>query len=166
MLPKITPLSRENGNTHVAPSCIWVKGWGGGGGVDSHKRAWQRNKAKPSQLLGRLCTAAAAGRTLYVQAVILRNLILTFKFHIVLARLCVGITTHIWCQMKEDELNFVTIKTICYKTFNFSGKITALSGFLFIGTHYIYIYIYIFFFFLGGGALNVFAGVRMNTVHL
>ena len=78
---------------------------------------------------------SAPGRTLYVQAVILRNLILTLKFHIVLAWPCVGITAHIWCQMKEDELNFVTIKTIFHKIVNFSGKITALSGFLFIGTH-------------------------------
>ena len=28
--PKFTPLSRENGNTHAAPSCIPVKGGGGG----------------------------------------------------------------------------------------------------------------------------------------
>ena len=64
-------------------------------------------------MLPSLCLAVAAlGRTLYVQAVILRNLMLTLKFHIVLARLCVGITAHFWCQMKEDELNFVTMKTI------------------------------------------------------
>ena len=37
--------------------------------------------------------------------------------------------------MKEDELNFLTMKIIFYKWFNFNGKITALSGFLFIGTH-------------------------------
>ena len=57
------------------------------------------------------------------------------EIHIVLTRPCVGITVHYWCQMKEDELNFVTMKVIFYKLFNFSRKITALSGFLFIGTH-------------------------------
>ena len=86
-----------------------------------------------------LCLAVAApGSPLNVQAVILRNLILTLKFHVVLARLCVGITAHFWCQIKEHELNYVTVKTILYKFFIFIGKITALSGFLFIGTHCIF----------------------------
>ena len=35
----------------------------------------------------------------------------------------------------DFELNFVTMEIIFHKCFNFSGKITALSGFLFIGTH-------------------------------
>ena len=95
------------------------------------KQSKNANVNEPS-----LCLAVAAlDCTLYVQAVILRNLILTLRFHIVLARLCMGITAHFWCQMKEEELNFVTMKTILYKFFNFSGKITALSGVLFIGTH-------------------------------
>ena len=37
--------------------------------------------------------------------------------------------------MKEDELNFLTMEIIFYKLLNFSRNITALSGFLFIGTH-------------------------------
>ena len=66
------------------------------------------------------------------QPFILCNMILTLEFHIVLARSCGGITAHFLCQMKEDELNFVTMKIIFHKLFNFSGKIAALSGFLFI----------------------------------
>ena len=111
----------------------------GGGGGRFGKTCMTKKQSEMLIIEPSLCLAVAApGRTLYVQAVILRNLILTLKFHIVLARLCVDITAHIWCQMKEDELNFVTIKTIFHKIFNFSGKITALSGFLFIGTHCIY----------------------------
>ena len=41
--------------------------------------------------------------------------------------------------MKEDELNFLTMEIIFYKLFNFCAKITALSGFLFIGTLFIYV---------------------------
>ena len=70
-------------------------------------------------MLGRCCTGP----------------ILTLKFQIVLARSCVSVAAHLWYQMKEDELNFVTMTIIFYKLFNFSGKITAISGFLFIGTH-------------------------------
>ena len=100
-----------------------------------HDKETKRNANvnEPSLCLG--LAFAAPGLTLYVQAAILRNLILTLIFHIVLARLCVGITAHFGCQMKEDELNFVTVKTILYKCFYFSGKLTVFSGFLFIGTH-------------------------------
>ena len=34
---------------------------------------------------------------------------LTLTFQIVLDRLCVGITAQFGCQMKDDELNFVTM---------------------------------------------------------
>ena len=125
LLPKITPLSRENGNTYAAPSCIRVKGvcvcvgGGGGGGREIRTNMHDSGSNKAKSL-----AVAALARTLYV---ILRNLILTLKFHIVLARLCVNITAHFWCQIKEDELNFIAMKTILYKCFNFSGKITALS---------------------------------------
>ena len=40
---------------------------------------------------------------------------LALEFQIVLARSCVGIAAHFWCQVKDDELNFVTMKIIFYK---------------------------------------------------
>ena len=46
---------------------------------------------------------------------ILRNLILTLKCQIILARSCVGITVQFWCQMKEDELNFVKMNIVFYE---------------------------------------------------
>ena len=111
MLPKITPLSRENGKYTYGPLMHSREGGGGRFGQTCMKKKQSERlmfNNEPSLCL----VVSAPGRTLYVQAVILRNLILTLKLHIDLARLCVGITAHIWCQMKEDELNFVTIKTI------------------------------------------------------
>ena len=109
--------------------------------IRTHAR--QRNKAKLMLMnhpFARPSLHWAIRCYLYTQTVtiILRNLILTLKFQIVLVQSCMGIAAHFWCQVKEDELNFVTMKIIFYKWFNFSGKITALSGFLFIGTHCIW----------------------------
>ena len=42
------------------------------------------------------------------QPLILANLILTLNIYIVLARPCVGVTAHIWCQMNEDKLKIVS----------------------------------------------------------
>ena len=63
------------------------------------------------------------------------DLLSALTFQIVLARSCVDIAAHFWYQMKVDELNFVKMEIIFCKLFNFGGKITALSGFRFIGTH-------------------------------
>ena len=54
------------------------------------------------------------------------------------ARSSGGIAANFWYQMKEDELKFVTMEIIFDRWYHFNEKITALSGFLFIGMHCIY----------------------------
>ena len=107
---------------------------------DSDTHAWQRKKTKcylNANELGRCCTP---GRTLYVQTVTINSAQPDFDIEISNCSCSVmcGHYNSTWCQMKEDELNFVTMKMIFYEWFNFSGEITALSGFLFIGTHCIF----------------------------
>ena len=90
---------------------------------------------------GSLQQPAAPGHTLYFQTVTIYSVQPDFDIEISHCSCLVMrryFTANIWCQMKEDELNFVTMKSIFYKTFNFSGKITALSGFVCIGTHCIW----------------------------
>ena len=87
------------------------------------------------------CQAVAAPvRTLYVQTVTIYSAQPDFHNEISHCS-CLAMPrpyNSFLCQMKEDELNFVTMKIILYKLFNFSGKTTALSGFRFIGSHCTY----------------------------
>ena len=77
----------------------------------------------------------------FVCLLILCNLILTFENPNCSCSVMRGYCSSFWYQIKEDELNYVTMKIIFYHWFNFIGEITALSGFLFVwdALHFIYI---------------------------
>ena len=51
------------------------------------------------------------------------------------AQPCMANTSCVWCQKKEDKLNFVTMYTFLDKSLHFSEKLTWFMGFLFSGTH-------------------------------
>ena len=65
-------------------------------------------------LLGRCCTGPCVV-CIQTVTIILRNLILTLKFQIVLARSYVGIVAHFLYQMKEDEQYILTMEIMFYK---------------------------------------------------
>ena len=65
----------------------------------------------------------------------LHNLILTFKFHTLLAHLCVALSYCIMCQKKEEKMNFKMMHLIFHELLLSRRKMTDRPGSAFSGTH-------------------------------